>query len=217
MQITEWVNQVNQDGFTVLHMACTKGDLVVFIKELVKLFLMNGGNCDVRTPMGLDIVHLAAQNDFPNLIAYFSETLLDLETKDYKGLTPLHWASYMGSYHSALILCSCRVSRNVQDNDGHTPLHLAVVGNNLRIVKLLIIKGCIKDSKDSQGKTPIDHAIVNRFTTLVESLKSNTFMEIMGFKPNITPFATSMWPFIILIGALICCFILIGVFCATCN
>lgn len=167
--------------------------------------------------MGLDVVHLSAQGDFPQLIAFFNEIGLDLETTDSRGLTPLHWASYMGAYHAALVLCSCRVSRNAADVEGHTPLHLAVVGNNLRVVKLLIIKGSIKDYKDNMGKTPMDLAISNGFHSLTSSLKTNTIMEIMGFKPNITPFATSLWPFIILMVSLITNFIIIGIFCATCK
>lgn len=217
LQLTEWVNELNQDGYTVLHLAVSKGSLVLFTQKLVKLLFSFGASNEIKTPMGLDVVHLAAQNDYPQLIAYFEETRLDLEAKDLKGLTPLHWAAYMGAYHAALVLCSCRVSRNCKDNDGHSPLHLAVVGNNLRIVKLLIIKGCIKNQKDNQGKSPIDHAVVNKFHGLVESLKSNTFMEVMGFKPNITPFATSLWPFIILLGALVVSFMIIGIFCATCK
>lgn len=167
--------------------------------------------------MGLDVVHLSAQGDFPQLIAYFVEIGLNLESTDSRGLTPLHWASYMGAYHSALVLCSCRVSRNTKDLEGHTPLHLAVVGNNLRCVKLLVIKGAIKDTKDIQGKTPMDHAVINRHKNIIESLKNNTFLEVMGFKPNITPFATSLWPFVILMGILISSFIIVGIFCATCN
>ena len=153
---------------------------------------MAGASTDITTPMGLDVVHLAAQGDFPQLLAYFAELNLNLESSDSRGLTPLHWASYMGAYHAALVLCSCRVSRNAQDHEGHSPLHLAVSGNNSRVVKLLVIKGSIKEAKDAKGRTPLDLALANRYETLVESLKKNTFMEIMGFKPNITPFATSL-------------------------
>ena len=184
---------------------------------MVKLLIKSGANTDIRTPMGLDVVHLAAQGDFPQLIAYFDEMKLDLESTDSRGLTPLHWASYMGGYHAALVLCSCKVSRNAKDNEGHTPLHLAVVGNNLRVVKLLIIKGSIKEEKDGKGRTPMELAVINKHEGLIESLKSNTLMEILGFKPNITPFATSLWPFFILLVSLISVFIMVGIFCATCN
>ncbi|OMJ93480.1 hypothetical protein SteCoe_3603 [Stentor coeruleus] len=167
--------------------------------------------------MGLDVVHLASQGDFPQLIAYFSEIGVNLESIDTKGLTPLHWSSYMGNYYSSLLLCSLRVSRNIIDLEGHTPLHLAVIGNNLRVMKLLVIKGAIKDIKDIQGKTSMDYAIANGYKNLIESLKSNTFLEIMGFRPNITPFATSLWPFIILMGIIISTFVIVGIFCATYN
>lgn len=172
---------------------------------------------DIKTPMGLDVVHLAAQGDFPQLIAYFAEIGVGLESIDTKGLTPLHWSSYMGNYYSSLILCSLRVSRNVIDSEGRTPLHLAVIGNNLRVIKLLVIKGAIKDIKDRQGKTSMDHAVVNGYKNLIESLTNNTFLEIMGFRPNITPFATSLWPFILLMGVIISTFVVVGIFCATCK
>ena len=184
---------------------------------MVKCLINHGASTEIKTPMGLGVVHLAAQGDFPQLIAFFGEIGLELESTDSRGLTPLHWASYMGAYHSALVLCASRVSRNQVDVEGHTPLHLAVVGNNLRVVKLLIIKGSLKDAKDNSGKTAIDHAIANRFNPIADTLKNNTIMEIMGFKPNITPFATSLWPFVILTVSLICTFLLIGIFCATCK
>ena len=215
--MADWVNLVNQDGYTALHMATNKGLLVRSMQSIAKVLVMAGASTDIKTPMGLDVVHLAAQGDFPSLIAYFYEMNMDMETTDARGLTPLHWASYMGAYHSALVLCACRVSRNAQDNEGHTPLHLAVVGNNLRVVKLLIIKGAIKEARDGKGRTPMELAVINRYEVLKEPLKTNTFMEIMGFKPNITPFATSLWPFVILIASLIATFIAIGIFCATCK
>jgi palmitoyltransferase ZDHHC13/17 len=215
--MTDWVNLINEDGYVPIHLATTKGMLVMYKKNAIKALIFAGASTDIRTPMGLDVLHLAAQGDFPEIIAYFSESGLDLETTDSRGLTPLHWASYMGAYYAASVLCSLRVSRNAKDSEGHTPLHLAVVGNNQRVLKLLIIKGGLKDALDNKGRTPMDLAILNKFTNLQSSLKNSTLMEILGFKPNLSPFASSLWPFVILIFSLICCFVIIGIFCATCK
>ena len=53
---------------------------------------------------------------------------MNLNVKDQKGSTPLHWACYIGSENAVNFLCSWNVEINLTDIEGHlTPLHLAVM------------------------------------------------------------------------------------------
>ena len=52
------------------------------------------------------MVHIAAQGDQPISLAYFKSRGLDLNKKDGKGSTPLHWAAYLASENAVNFLSS---------------------------------------------------------------------------------------------------------------
>lgn len=41
-------------------------------------------------------MHISAQGDQPVALAYFKQKGISVTSKDEKGSTPLHWASYIG-------------------------------------------------------------------------------------------------------------------------
>ena len=49
-----------------------------------------------KTKSGLNMLHLAAQNDKVKTFIYYNDKI-SINTRDLKLSTPLHWASYMNS------------------------------------------------------------------------------------------------------------------------
>lgn len=51
---------------------------------------------------------------------------LDINSRDRKQSTPLHWAAFSGAELSLSYILSWDADVNAKDNKGLTPLHLAV-------------------------------------------------------------------------------------------
>ena len=43
------------------------------------------------------MLHVAAQGDQPSSLVYFIQKGLDINSRDKKGSTPLHWAAFSGA------------------------------------------------------------------------------------------------------------------------
>jgi ankyrin repeat protein len=70
---------------------------------------------------------------------------LNINKKDKRGSTPLHWACYSQSEVAIAYILAWNPDVNARDKDGFTPLHLAVksvdIFNSCRPVRALLIKG----------------------------------------------------------------------------
>ena len=113
-------------GYTAIHYASFRGNI-----DIIELLIQNGADFLVKSPKGLNVLHLAAQGDRPDSLIYFKEKYkLDICERDLNGSTPLHWASFVGSDNILNFLLSWNIDINVQENMGYTPLHLAVMSGN---------------------------------------------------------------------------------------
>lgn len=93
-----WVNaKTNKDKFTPLHFASFKGDL-----DSCFVLLRAGADKEAENTFGLNMVHVAAQNDATTTLYLFWQLGVDISKEDVKGSTPVHWACY----------CHCEVALN---------------------------------------------------------------------------------------------------------
>jgi len=85
---------------------------------------------------------------------------LDLNLRDQRGSTPLHWACYSHSEIALSYLLAWNPNLDIKDNDGYTALHLAVKSvdhvESVRPVRFLLIRGADKNVQDNDGNTPLD-------------------------------------------------------------
>jgi len=87
-RIRHWVNiKTNEDEFTALHMASFSGKY-----SIVSMLIENKANIYAKNKDGLNMLHTAAQGDQAFMLYYFKELGLDVNSKDNRGSTPLHWA-----------------------------------------------------------------------------------------------------------------------------
>lgn len=127
---------MNDESFTALHYAAYRGHL-----EIVDYLIDKGADFKQRTKRGMTLLHLAAQGKQVKMFLRFQNTL-QINARDEKNSTPLHWAAYIGSDTVVdYILAQQNSELNVMDSDGQTPLHLACMYGNSHIVKKLLIAG----------------------------------------------------------------------------
>ena len=85
---------------------------------------------------------------------------MDINIKDSKKCTPLHWACYTCSEMALDYILSMKPNLEAKDIRGLTPLHIAVncvdkIGST-RCVKALLLRGADRNVEDKEGKTPKD-------------------------------------------------------------
>ncbi len=118
-----------RDGCNPILYAAFRGNI-----ELIELLIENGVNYLELSNKGLNVLHMAAQGDRPEVLVYFKEKYnLDISAKDNNGSTPLHWACYMGCQNAFSFLLSWTDNVNIKENLGYTPFHLAVYSGRIII------------------------------------------------------------------------------------
>ena len=78
----------------------------------------------------------------------------DVEVRDEKGRTPLHYGAVVGR-EVVIALLDAGVNVNVREKDGVTPLHVAVSAD---VATALIAAGATVNARSREGTTPLHHA-----------------------------------------------------------
>ena len=152
-ELLEYINKKNNKGYNALLYSAFRGNLEIF-DTLMEL----GADATIANSSGLNSLHLASQGDYPNIIVYLIEKYgLDVNSKDHKGNTALHWAVYMNSKHAVDYLIYYNIDINSKDNDGETAYGIAKnKGNQFLIKKFnedfsVLIHNRLEESKENQG------------------------------------------------------------------
>ena len=82
--------------------------------------------------------------------------LVDVNAKDRRGWSPLHWASANNAIEVAKLLIERGADVDAKNVDGWTPLHWASRWNHIEIAKLLLDAGADVEAKEENGETPLD-------------------------------------------------------------
>lgn len=190
-QLFGWVNARSIEGFTCLHLAAFRGNLVRPMQFVVKRLLEFGADMWAVSQQGLSVMHVAAQGDQPLIIAFFQSLGLPSDSLDNREGSPLHWAAYLSSEQATNLLLAWRVDVNRQDADLQTPLHLATLSGNARIVRNLLLSGSSRDVEDKEGRTPKDIAVQNNLHNIEDLLKPPKRCADFGMRPPLRPYEPS--------------------------
>jgi palmitoyltransferase ZDHHC13/17 len=92
--LKKWIDTQarDDDSFTALHFASFFGNLY-----LIQLLLKHGANPLATNKCDINMLHVAAQGDQPISIAFFLSIGLEINFKDKRLSTALHWAAFAGS------------------------------------------------------------------------------------------------------------------------
>ncbi|XP_063407048.1 ankyrin-1-like [Mytilus trossulus] len=137
-----------KDGWSVLHIACFKGQL-----EVVKLLVDVGMNLNDTTNAGYTPLYQACRKGRFDIVKYLildlnGKTLksrVDTTIKNKDGWSALHIACFKGQLEVVKLLVDVGMNLNDTTNAGYTPLYQACRKGRFDIVKYLIL--------DLNGKT----------------------------------------------------------------
>ena len=185
-QFLAYINQKNHKGYNALLYSAFRGNLEIFNK-----LMDNGADVSTTNSSGLNALHLAAQGNFPNIIIFLIEKYgFDINSKDNKGNSALHWAVYSNSRETVDYLIYYNIDINLKDNDDDTALQIAMRKGNQYLVKRLrddyssFFTKTEKEVKIKQNEKDLNNsqnANTNSFVNKLISIKSKNSSFALPF------------------------------------
>lgn len=181
----DWLNHTNSLLQTPLHIA-----VITRQTRVVRRLMSAGASVDVRDQMGNTPLHNACRLGYDDVVLTLitpvkteetrqnkyeisTQTFpLDLESKNYEGLTCLHLAAIGGhlSVMRLLLLHGANIN-TAEGKSGRTVLHLAAEWGNMDILKFLVSRRETDiDARTYAGLTPILLAFGRSHGDIVEEL-----------------------------------------------
>ena len=162
-QHKECINQRSPNNqFTPFLYAAYTGNL-----EMLKFFYeFNDIDSTAKGPHGMNVVHLAAYADKPEIVKFLNDKSFDFDYYEENGLLPIHIAVRENNYNVVKVILASNSnyanSITFGDSEGHqfTPLHFAVYNDNDndKLCRLLIYFKADYYKKDRFGNSPYDIA-----------------------------------------------------------
>ncbi len=145
------IDKPGPDGLSPLHVAATKGSLV-----MCKILVNNGADLEVTDPQGHTplLKALIARNTIVADYLYKHGAKLDPNAA-------LHETARLGSADRDVIDFLLRLGATLDNTDalGNTPLHSAILNDQRVVVKYLINRGASLDISNNAGQSPLALAI----------------------------------------------------------
>lgn len=125
------INQVNENGFSPLILACYRGNT-----EVAKFLIDHVKDVNYKSREGTALAGLAVKYN-----RELTENLLkknaDPNIADSTGYTPLFWAVKFGNKELVELLIQYKADKTKKDSAGMTPFEYALQTNNKEIINLL--------------------------------------------------------------------------------
>ncbi len=146
------------------------GDLEKDSIEIAHVSLAAGTEVNKTNKYGTPIHYTSHFKDLETVTILLAAGA-EVKVTDNDGDTPLHLASYNGSYNGHLevvnFLLAIGVEVNKTSNNGSTPLHLASYNGRFEVVKSLIQVKTDVRILNNQGKSPVDIARTNEIREFI--------------------------------------------------
>ena len=202
IKLSSLLSLKDKDGNSPILFAAYKGKVSI-ISKMIEL----GVQYSVKNKAGLNVIHMAAQNDMGNIIVYFKEKYnFDLYQNDNQGNNSIHWACSNSAKFSLEYLLFYLDEKNIDiinnlNKNGQTPLHLAILTNATKdIIKKLLKKGCKTDIKDKNNLTVLDITSENlKYENINKLILDYTKTNCLGLNFHINDFKNKYFKFIIFI------------------
>ena len=97
---------------------------------------------------------------------------VDVNVRDDKNWTPLHWASTGNNLDAVRLLIEHGADPNAKNEFGYTPLHMACAHGHMQAARLLIEAGADPNTR-AQSRTPLHLACSNGRPAIVRLLLSH--------------------------------------------
>ena len=125
------INQINENGFSPLILACYRGntDVADFLIDNVK-------DVNYKSREGTALAGLAIKYN-KDLVEHLLKKKADPNIADTTGYTPLFWAVKSGNKELIEQLLKYKADKKKKDSMGMTPFEYALQTNNKEIINLL--------------------------------------------------------------------------------
>ena len=107
---------------------------------------------------GVEVLHAAAENGDIEIIELLVSQVLNVDSRDKDGVTPLMLSAFYDKPSAFQLLLQNSADPCLKDNNGSSLLHYATQGENTSIINKLLSLGLDIDSRDTQGATPLMYA-----------------------------------------------------------
>ncbi|CAB0029424.1 unnamed protein product [Trichogramma brassicae] len=163
-------NFADDDGYTALHVICTRDKDDGLLKEFFKIVdeIPTSVQVDAKDRFGNTPLHLAAAGGKLKLVELLLKRQADPNSTNEEGLTPLHVIctrnkddGLLKEFFKIVDEIPTSVQVDAKDRFGNTPLHLAAAGGYLILVELLLKRQADPNSTNEEGLTPL-HVICTR-------------------------------------------------------
>lgn len=174
--------------------------------ERAKLLLAERqADIDARDARDRTPLHLACEQDSPELIEALLASKANPEARDAQGRTPLHLVNGYQFEHAQMVklLLAQVVDIEARDLDGQTPLHKSVRRGQKKVAKLLLAHGANLEAADSMGNTPLHLCNYHTIDILLESgantearnSSGNTPVHMACSQPNSDIYVQRLLPY----------------------
>ncbi|CAG06539.1 unnamed protein product [Tetraodon nigroviridis] len=149
--ITEdYLSDMEEEGFTPLHVAAKYGNM-----EVANLLLQKNACPDAAGKNGYTPLHIAAKKNQMEITTTLLEYGAPTNTVTRQGITPLHLAAQEGNIDVVTLLLARDAPVNVGNKSGLTPLHLAAQEDKVNVAEILVNHGATLDPETKLGYTPL--------------------------------------------------------------
>ncbi|KJH52965.1 ankyrin repeat protein [Dictyocaulus viviparus] len=162
---------ITLENQTALHFAAKYGQLVVS-----QTLLALGANPNARDDKGQTPLHLAAENDYPDVVKLFLKMKQNnrgvLTAIDHNGFTCAHIAAMKGSLavvKELMMIDKAMVIQAKTKTLEATTLHMAAAGGHANIVKILLENGANAEDENAHGMTALHLGAKNGFVSILEA------------------------------------------------
>ena len=163
-------------GLTALHYSALSGSY-----ELLKYFANMGTNIHLKTNIGKNCLHIAAERGHLNLCkVLIDKHKFDVNMTENSGSTALHFSAQKGNYELFMYFANIGADIHLKRNDGISCLHIAASQGHLSLCKELIDKYKFDiNMVDNLGWSPLHCSAQNGSSELV------TYFAAMGTDINL--------------------------------
>ncbi|AIL65862.1 Ankyrin repeat protein [Rickettsiales bacterium Ac37b] len=124
-----------------------------------------------------NILHLAANNDYHQIISRIIELGINVDSRNINGETPLHLAAERGNTETIITLVNNGASLGLPSRAGDTPLHYAALLGNKEATVALVNHDAIIEIQDDSNYTPIAIAQKYHHTEVKDILEEGLVVD----------------------------------------
>ncbi|UHO38824.1 ankyrin repeat domain-containing protein [Chryseobacterium capnotolerans] len=125
------INQINENGFSPLILACYRGNV-----EVAEFLINHVKDVNYKSKEGTALAGLSVKYN-KKLVEDLLKKNADPNIADPTGFTPLFWAVKFGNKELAELLLKYKADKTLKDSMGMTPFEYALKADNKEIINLL--------------------------------------------------------------------------------